>query len=70
MKKITVNPDGVEIDIDCTELVVGASFFIPAVNTWKLLDQLKRRARRNNWDLAYDHRIEGGKWGIRVWRMS
>lgn len=65
---LTLNPDGVDIEVDWHEMPVGGSVFIPAINTTKLIDQVKRRSAKLNWDMVFDVRIEGGKWGVRFWR--
>lgn len=65
---LTLNPDGVDIEIDWTQIPVGGSIFIPAINTTKLIDQVKRRTAKLHWDMVFDIRIESGKWGVRFWR--
>lgn len=61
-------PDGVRIIIDWKKLVLGASIFIPAVNTPELVMQFKN-AMPEDWKIEYRNRIENGKWGVRFWRM-
>lgn len=61
-------PDGVRILIDWEKLVLGASIFIPAVNTPELITQFKS-AMPEDWKIEYRNRIENGKWGVRFWRM-
>jgi hypothetical protein len=61
-------PDGVRIVIDWERLVLGASIFIPAVNTPELVIQFKS-AMPKDWKIEYRNRIENGKWGVRFWRM-
>lgn len=65
----TLNPDGVPIDVAWSEFEVGASVFIPAINTTKLLTQLKAVAQYHRWTIQHRIHSEGGKWGVRVWRV-
>jgi hypothetical protein len=48
--------------------VLGASIFIPAVNTPELIAQFYD-AMPKDWKIEYRNRIENGKWGVRFWRM-
>lgn len=64
-----VNPDGVPIVILWDRLEVGASVFIPAVNTNRLLRQMRKLAQRHNMAFQAVERIENGKLGVRFWRM-
>lgn len=61
-------PDGVRIVIDWDSMDVGASIFIPAVNTTELIAQFKTTMPQD-WKIEYRNRIESGKWGVRFWRM-
>ena len=64
----TLCPDGVPIDVVWDDFAIGTSVFIPAINTTKLIDQVKRRTAKLHWDMVFDIRIESGKWGVRFWR--
>ena len=65
----TLTPDGVPIDVAWTEFGVGASVFIPAINTTKLIGQLNTLAKYYHWTRQYRVHSEGGKLGVRVWRV-
>lgn len=65
----TLNPDGVPIDVVWDDFAVGSSVFIPAINTTKLIAQLKDVAHYHRWTIQHRVHSEGGKWGIRVWRV-
>lgn len=45
------------------------SVFVPALNLKKLKSQLRQVARRKNWRLEFKGRVEGGKLGLRIWRI-
>jgi hypothetical protein len=47
---------------------VEASIFVPCVNTEKGKEQLKKIAKRKEWDFEMQVCIEGGKLGLRAWR--
>ena len=64
-----VNPDGVVIKIPYHKWEVGMSVFVPALNLKKLKSQLRQVARRKNWQLEFKGRVEGGKLGLRIWRI-
>ncbi len=64
-----VNPDGVVIKIPYHKWEVGMSVFVPALNLKKLKSQLRQVARRKNWRLEFKGRVEGGKLGLRIWRI-
>jgi len=65
----TLTPDGVPIDVAWAEFEVGSSVFIPAINTTKLIAQLKDVANYHRWAIQHRIRSEGGKLGVRVWRV-
>lgn len=64
-----LNPDGLPIVIVWDQFVVGASVFIPAVNTRKLMIQMRYLAKEQNITLQAVERIENGKLGVRFWRV-
>jgi hypothetical protein len=64
-----VAPDGVRFEINWGGFVVGASIFIPAINTVKLKNQVNKIAKHKNWRIDHSERIENGCWGVRFWRI-
>jgi hypothetical protein len=62
-------PDGIEIVIDWKNFQVNASVFIPAINTTLLNKEMKQIAADKNIQLVGKELIEGGKWGMRFWRV-
>jgi hypothetical protein len=63
-----INPDGIRIWIDWRKMEVGASIFIPCLNVSKAKTQLLKIAEEKGMTLKITPCIDGGKWGIRVWR--
>lgn len=62
-------PDGVPIRVAWDRFVPGASIFVPCVNTVECGQQLNEIAQQHDWVLDMRTRIEGGRWGVRVWRV-
>ena len=48
---------------------VGASFFIPCVNSVELIRQVIAATDKWGWEMTFRARIESGKWGVRFWRL-
>ena len=65
-----IDPDGVRIIIQWDRMPVGASVFIPCVNTDNAVKQVKKICERKGFRVDCRVRIEGKKLGIRVWRTS
>lgn len=70
LKTNDICPDGVRIVIDWGLMKIGASVFVPCVNTEEAKRQLLAIFRKNGWGYKSQCRIEGGKWGIRFWRTK
>jgi len=49
-------------------MVVGASVFVPCVDTEKAKQQLEKVAELKSWQVATRVRIESGIFGVRMWR--
>ena len=62
-------PDGVVININWDEFVVGSSIFIPAINLSRLAKQVQTIAKTRKIELKGVERIEAGKLGMRIWRI-
>lgn len=65
-----LDPDGVTIVVAWGDFVVGSSFFVPCINTSKARRQVKAIAKKLGMGVKTETRIEGGKWGLRVWRTT
>mgnify|MGYP003644887221 FL=1 len=64
-----LDPDGVKIIVKWDKFVVGASVFIPCINTEKARKQLKRVAQMKQYETTTHVCIENGMWGVRMWRL-
>jgi hypothetical protein len=62
-------PDGITIRVAWDKFVPGASVFVPCVNTVECVRQFHEVSQFNDW--VWDSRIgiEGGRWGVRFWRV-
>lgn len=49
-------------------MVVGASVFIPCVNTLRAAYQIRKIAELKSWRMTTRVRIENGMFGVRTWR--
>lgn len=61
-------PDTVKVVVDWTAMVVGASVFIPCVDNVKAKKQLHKIAGDKGWSVEIRVRVEGGMFGVRLWR--
>ena len=69
MRKIDdVAPDGIRVVIKWTDMVVGASMFIPCINTDKVLTETTQISHTKGMTLEHKVRIEKGRLGVRFWR--
>ena len=64
-----VSPDGLRFDIDWERFTPGTSIFLPAVNTYKAVAQIRRAANLESKQIEYRVVIEGGRYGVRIWRV-
>jgi hypothetical protein len=62
-------PDGVVINVNWDNFVVGSSIFIPAINLTKLNEQVQTVANDKKFKVQAAERIESGKLGMRFWRI-
>ena len=62
-------PDGVRIAVDWGAMQVGASVFVPCINTNRATQQIKKITKVWGWDTEAKVGIAGDKWGVRVWRI-
>jgi hypothetical protein len=61
-------PDGVKVAVRWDKMQIGASIFVPCINTVLARKQAKVIFNRFGWGLHAERRIEGGKYGLRIWR--
>lgn len=69
LKQTDISPDGIRIVIDWDKFVVGTSVFIPCLNTKKAIADIVDASGIPKKDLLKRISIEGGKYGIRVWKL-
>jgi hypothetical protein len=60
--------EGVPVIIEWHAMVLGSSFFIPALDTEPLILEILAEAKKHRITLIYKEVIEDGKIGIRFWR--
>ena len=68
LKVDDLNPDKVKVVVQWDDMVVGASVFIPCVDTEKAKQQLEKIAVTKSWQVAIRVRIEDEMFGLRIWR--
>ena len=68
MKTDDLNPDKVKVVVDWDKMVVGASVFVPCVDTDKAKQQIKKIAEMKEWAVEVRVRIENDMFGVRIWR--
>lgn len=61
---------GIDFRINWAKFRVGASFFIPCLDTEEALTQIKRTTRRLHYRIKSRVVIEEGIYGLRVWRVK
>ena len=64
-----LNPDGVRIIVAWDELVIGASVFIPCINTEEAMRQAAKIVVAKDYKTEAKVVIEDEILGIRIWRM-
>jgi len=64
-----LNPDKIKIVVSWDDMVIGASVFIPCIDTQKAKEQVQEVAERNLWQVTARVRIESGMFGVRIWRI-
>jgi hypothetical protein len=63
-------PDGVRIVVDWESMVVGASIFVPCINTKKATQQIKAYFKQQGWSSEVRTLSENGLLGVRAWRTT
>jgi hypothetical protein len=64
-----LSPDGVRIIVDWDNFPVGASVFVPVIDSDTLHEQLESVASIYKWTMETRYRIENFKLGVRIWRI-
>ena len=68
LKVDDLNPDGVKVIVQWDDMVVGASVFIPCIDTEKAKQQMIKIAELKSWKVEMRVRIENKMFGLRIWR--
>ena len=63
-----LNPDGVRIVVEWDDMVVGASVFIPCVNTEEAMRQTAKILVDKSYEMEARVVVEDDILGIRIWR--
>ena len=64
-----LNPDGVRIIVNWDDMVTSSSVFILCINVTLAVEQIYNVAKRRNWQIKTQVRVENEKLGVRVWRI-
>ena len=64
-----LNPDGVRIIVNWDAMVTSSSVFILCINVTLAVEQVNDVAKRRNWQIKTQVRVENEKLGVRVWRI-
>jgi len=68
LKTYDIDPDGIKVVVNWDKMVIGASVFVPCINTQKAIDQCKNIFKRKCWQLEIRVIIQDNKLGVRIWR--
>lgn len=72
LKRIRANDyivvDGVKLRIRWVDVDKGTSFFIPCVNAFAVIKQIRTYFKGEGWKFRYKIRVENGYFGVRIWR--
>lgn len=68
LKVDDLNPDTVKIIVQWDDMVVGASVFIPCIDTEKAKQQVEKVVTAKSWQVETRVRIEDKMFGLRIWR--
>ena len=69
LKSGDLNPDGVRIIVNWDDMVTSSSVFILCINVTLAVKQVNEVAKRRNWQIKTQIRVENEKLGVRVWRI-
>ena len=69
LKSDDLNPEGVRIIVNWDDMVTSSSVFILCINVTLAVEQVNDVAKRRNWQIKTQVRVENEKLGVRVWRI-
>jgi len=61
---------GIDFNINWSKFVVGASFFIPCLDSEMPIKEIKRATKRLKFQIKTQVVVEKGIQGLRVWRIK
>ena len=64
-----LNPDKIKVVVRWDDMVVGASVFIPCIDTEKAKQQVEKVVTAKSWQVETRVRIEDKMFGLRIWRI-
>jgi len=64
-----LNPDKIKVVVQWDDMVVGASVFVPCIDTEKAKQQMIKIAELKTWQVEMRVRIENKMFGLRIWRI-
>ena len=64
-----LNPDKIKVVVRWDDMVVGASVFIPCIDTEKAKQQVEKVVAAKSWQVETRVRIENKMFGLRIWRI-
>ena len=64
-----LNPDKIKVVVRWDDMVVGASVFIPCIDTEKAKQQVEKVVAAKSWQVETRVRIESKMFGLRIWRI-
>jgi hypothetical protein len=62
--------EGIPVTIEWHKMVLGASFFIPALDTEPLTEQILSAGKKRKMKLVCKEVVENGLIGLRFWRIK
>lgn len=65
-----ISNEGIPVVIEWHKMRLGTSFFIPALDTEPLIEQVLSEAKQRKLKLVHKEVVENGKIGIRFWRIK
>ena len=68
LKVDDLNPDTVKIIVQWDDMIVGASVFMPCIDTEKAKQQVEKVVTAKSWQVETRVRIEDKMFGLRIWR--
>ena len=67
LKTDDLNADGVRIIVNWDNMVTSSSVFILCINVTLAVKQINDVAKRRDWQIKTQVRVENKKLGVRVW---